>query len=145
MKIAIAFGYTYQEIKWSEYLELVGLNRRHVYWDNVAPSGGMKACARGRHPISMQGKWRLMSILKALLQLLLAQKLISIKCVRFKSNLLPSDTVPLIFLWFWKYTIFILFCGENPTYRATYSYILAKIPIFVNILKNDHKFSRLEK
>ena len=57
-------------------------------------------CARGRHPISMRGKWRLMCILdffnmKTLLQLLLAQKLISSKCVLFQNNLLPSDTVPL--------------------------------------------------
>ena len=33
--------------------------------------------------------------LKTLLPLLLAQKLISSKCVLFKNNLLPSDTVPL--------------------------------------------------
>ena len=42
---------------------MLRLNRRHVYRDNVAPSSGMKArahtCARGRHPISMRGKWRL--------------------------------------------------------------------------------------
>ena len=49
----------------------------------------------------MQGKWRLMCMLnffkmKTLLQLLLAQKLISSKCVLFKNNLLPSDTVPLM-------------------------------------------------
>ena len=58
-------------------------------------------CARGRHLISMRGKWCLMRILdffntKTLLQLLLAQKLISSKCVLFKNNSLPSDTVPLI-------------------------------------------------
>ena len=79
MKIAIAFDYIYQ--------------------DNVAPSSGTKerahACARGRHPVSMRGKWRPMCILdffnmKTLLQLLLAQKLII-----FINNLLPSDTVPL--------------------------------------------------
>ena len=57
--------------------------------------------ARGRHPISMRGKWRLTCILdffnmKTLLQLLLAQKLISSKCVLFKNNLVPSDTAPLI-------------------------------------------------
>ena len=56
---------------------------------------------RGRHPISMRGKWRLMCVLdffntKTLLQLLLAQKLTSSKCVLFKNNLLPGDTVPLI-------------------------------------------------
>ena len=48
----------------------------------------------------MRGKWRLMCILdffnmKTLLQLLLAQKLISSKCVLFKNNLLQGDTVPL--------------------------------------------------
>ena len=36
--------------------------------------------------------------MKTLLQLLLALKLISNKCVQFKNNLLPSDTVPLSFL-----------------------------------------------
>ena len=86
---------------------MLRLNRRHVYWDNVAPFSGTKArghkCARGRHPISMRGKWRLMCILaffkmKTLLQLFLAQKLISSKCIGllFKNNLLQSDTVPLI-------------------------------------------------
>ena len=35
--------------------------------------------------------------MKTLLQLLLAQKLVSSKCVLFKNNLLPSDTVPLIY------------------------------------------------
>ena len=34
--------------------------------------------------------------MKTLLPLLLALKLISSKCVLLKSNLLPSDTVPLI-------------------------------------------------
>ena len=49
----------------------------------------------------MRGKWRLMCIseffnMKTLLHLVLVQKLISNKCVLFKNNLLPSDTVPLI-------------------------------------------------
>ena len=57
-------------------------------------------CTRGRHPISMRGKWRLMCILdffnmKTLLQLLLAHKWKSSKNVLFKNNLLQSDTVPL--------------------------------------------------
>ena len=51
----------------------------------------------------MRGKWRLMCIFGFLqyenfaiyMQLLLAQKLISSKCVLFKNNLLQSDTVPL--------------------------------------------------
>ena len=52
--------------------------------------------------MSMRGKWRLMCILdffkmKTLLQLLLAQKLISSQCVLFKNNLLQSDTVPLMY------------------------------------------------
>ena len=34
--------------------------------------------------------------MKSLLLVLLAQKLISSKCVLVKNNLLPSDTVPLI-------------------------------------------------
>ena len=33
--------------------------------------------------------------MKTMLQLLLAQKLLSSKCVLIKNNLLPSDTVPL--------------------------------------------------
>ena len=33
--------------------------------------------------------------MKTLLQLLLAQELISSECVLFKNNLLPSDNVPL--------------------------------------------------
>ena len=89
------------------------LNRRHVYLDNVAPSSGMKARAhvksyrhtraRGRHPISMRGKWHLMCVLdffnmETLLQLLLTQKLISSKCALFKNNFLPSDTVPLSYV-----------------------------------------------
>ena len=65
----------------------------------MAPSSGMKA-TRGRHPVSMRGKWRLMRILdffnmKTLLQLLSAQKLTFSKCALFQNNLLPSDTVPL--------------------------------------------------
>ena len=48
----------------------------------------------------MLAKWRLMCILhffnmKTLLQLLLAQKLISSKCVLFKNNQLQGDTAPL--------------------------------------------------
>ena len=47
MKISIAFDYFYQEIKliWipENWYAMLRLNRRHVYWDNVAPSSGMKA------------------------------------------------------------------------------------------------------
>ena len=61
-------------------------------------------CARGRHPVSTRGKWRLMCILdffnmKTLLQLLFVQKLISSMCVLLKNNLLQGDTVPLIKLY----------------------------------------------
>ena len=41
MKIAIAFDYIYREIKMiriPDLNNLLRLNRRHVYWDNVAPS-----------------------------------------------------------------------------------------------------------
>ena len=49
----------------------------------------------------MRGKLRLMCIfdffnMKTLLQLSLAQKLISSKCVLFKNSLLSSETVPLM-------------------------------------------------
>ena len=52
----------------------------------------------------MRGKWRLICVfwkrdifnMKTLLQVLLARKLLSSKCVLFKNNLIPSDTVPLI-------------------------------------------------
>ena len=61
----------------------------------------------------MRGKWRLMCILesrdmKTLLQLLLARKLISSKCLLFKNNLLQGDTVPLTPVLKWQLTIFAM-------------------------------------
>ena len=73
--------------------------RHLVEWRHELTWSHRHACARGRHPISMRGKRLLMRILVSsiwkLLQLFLAQKLISSKCVLFQSNLIPSDTVPL--------------------------------------------------
>ena len=55
--------------------------------------------ARGRHPISMRGKWRLTCIfdffnMKTLLKFILVQKLISSKYVVFQNNLLPKWYCP---------------------------------------------------
>ena len=46
--------------------------------------------------------------MKTLLQLLLAQKLIASKCVLFKKNLLPSDTVPLTWCNMFTFRVFHL-------------------------------------
>ena len=71
--------------------------------------------------------------MKTLLQLLLAQKLTSSKCVLFKNDLLPSDTVPLRgFMFSYMYT-------NNPVYipHNVYEYMI--FPHKIYRIKPDSK------